>query len=643
MERTGSNEGVIQMTWIISGDFNNVLRSDDRLGQPVTMNEIKDFKECIDALQLSPVKTKGCFYTWCSKKQATDRVYSRIDWVLGNFELIRDYGHVEADCLEPGISDRSPIVLQIWQRKNMYHRPFKMYMVTMEHSEFKPMVVDELEKWSTVEEKILRQRSRVNMIDCGDSNSKYFYAQLKMRAIRNSISSVYNAGGIRVTEPIEIEKEFVEFFKQLMGTDNGLKHCPNAEIIKEGVCLSMNKQLELIKEVTHEEINESIKDMPNDKAPRVDGFPMLTELGFPYKCIGWIMECVTIVSYSLTLNGGLTKPFPARRGIRQRDPMSPLLFVIAMEYLQREMNTLKMQKEFKYHPKCKKLGVTHICFADDLLMFCRGGTKSIQAIQNVFDKFSKVSGLQASVEKSSIYMAGINQQVQEAIMQLTGYIKGNLPFKYLGVPLSTRKLNINQCLPLVEKITDRVRCCSARMLSYAGRLQLIKSVLFGVQTYWAQIFLIPKKIMKMLEAVCRTFLSTGSTEISRNALIAWDKICQPKSTGGLNVINMRTWNKAAVMKHLWALAMKKDTLWIRWAHIYYIKNRRIEDIDTPKNAAWVVRKIIEMKEDVLKMRTNQTDITSILREFEKQGKFQIKKAYVQKWNGRVFICTHKFI
>ncbi|XP_019256466.1 PREDICTED: uncharacterized protein LOC109234878 [Nicotiana attenuata] len=134
--------GVIQMPWIISGDFNTVLCSDDRLGQPVTMNEIKDFKECIDTLQLSPVKTKGYFYTWCNKQQATDRVYSRIDWVLGNFEWIRDYGHVEADCLEPGISNHSPIVIQIWKRQNMYNRPFKMYMVTMEHREFKPMVVD---------------------------------------------------------------------------------------------------------------------------------------------------------------------------------------------------------------------------------------------------------------------------------------------------------------------------------------------------------------------------------------------------------------------------------------------------------------------------------------------------------------------
>nr|XP_009768991.1 PREDICTED: uncharacterized protein LOC104219920 [Nicotiana sylvestris] len=167
------------------------------------------------------------------------------------------------------------------------------------------------------------------------------------------------------------------------------------------------------------------------------------------------------------------------------------------------------------------------------------------------------------------------------------------------------------------------------MLSYSGRVQLIKSILFGVQTYWAQIFLIPKKIMKMIETICRTFLWTGSSEFSKKTLIAWDRICQPKAAGGLNVINMKIWNKAAVLKYLWALAMKKDAMWIRWAYTYYIKNRHIKDIHTPKVAAWVVRKIIEAKDEVMKMRTDQHSIATILESFVKHGKFQIHKAYVQ--------------
>ncbi|XP_075108929.1 uncharacterized protein LOC142180761 [Nicotiana tabacum] len=109
--------GQVQIPWLISGDFNNVLTTDDRLGQPVTMNEVKEFKDCIDSIQLTPLKTKGCFYSWCNKQHADDKVYSKIDKAFGNFEWIKEYGHVEADCLDPGVSDHSPIVDLIEKEK----------------------------------------------------------------------------------------------------------------------------------------------------------------------------------------------------------------------------------------------------------------------------------------------------------------------------------------------------------------------------------------------------------------------------------------------------------------------------------------------------------------------------------------------
>ncbi|XP_019258259.1 PREDICTED: uncharacterized protein LOC109236523 [Nicotiana attenuata] len=244
--------------------------------------------------------------------------------------------------------------------------------------------------------------------------------------------------------------------------------------------------------------------------------------------------------------------------------------------------------------------------------------------KETFDRFSAASGLQENAEKSSMYIASVQQHIKELLLELTGYTKGSIPFKYLGVPLSTKKLNIHQCLPLVERITERVNCWSARMLSYSGRVQLIKSVLFGIQTYWAQIFLLPKKIMKMIETICRTFLWTGSNSISGNALIAWNKICQPKVAGGLNIINMRIWNKAAILKHLWALAMKKDALWIKWTHNYYIKNKDIAATDTTKTSAWVVRKIIETKRDLVQVNPLQVSLNSSLADMVKQHRFQIQ-------------------
>lgn len=87
--------------------------------------------------------------------------------------------------------------------------------------------------------------------------------------------------------------------------------------------------------------------------------------------------------------------------------------------------------------------------------------------------------------------------------------KGQLSVKYLGVPLASRKLTIQQYSPLMEKMTSRITAYSARMLSYAERVQLIKSALFSVHLYWSQIFLIPVAVMDELEVVCRAFFWSG--------------------------------------------------------------------------------------------------------------------------------------
>lgn len=97
----------------------------------------------------------------------------------------------------------------------------------------------------------------------------------------------------------------------------------------------------------------------------------MTKLGFPYRFTRWIMTCVKIVSYSIIVNGETTQPFPAAKGLRQGDPISPFLFSIAIEYLSRTLNELQNVPLFKYHPQCAKLKITHLCFADDLLLFSK--------------------------------------------------------------------------------------------------------------------------------------------------------------------------------------------------------------------------------------------------------------------------------
>lgn len=99
---------------------------------------------------------------------------------------------------------------------------------------------------------------------------------------------------------------------------------------------------------------------------------VLEELGFPAVFISWIMGCITSVSYSLLINGHPTTPFAAKKGLRQGDPMSPFLFALGMEYFTRCLKTMVINPQFNFHPRCEKLVISHLMFADDLLMFARG-------------------------------------------------------------------------------------------------------------------------------------------------------------------------------------------------------------------------------------------------------------------------------
>ncbi|KAH0768980.1 hypothetical protein KY290_012961 [Solanum tuberosum] len=198
-------------------------------------------------------------------------------------------------------------------------------------------------------------------------------------------------------------------------------------------------------------------------------------MSFPKRFIRWVMECIQTVNFSIVVNGEHTEPFDAARWLRQGDPMSPYLFAIAMEYLSRFLNELQGDKGFKFHPRCAKLIITHLSFADDLIMFSRGDMKSVAALQECFMQFSNASGLKANLGKSCAYFRGMQAQVKEDILHHLGYSSGKLPFKYLGVPLSTKKLLVMEWQSLIEKIISRISSWTTKKLLYAGRVQLVQT------------------------------------------------------------------------------------------------------------------------------------------------------------------------
>ncbi|XP_058721841.1 uncharacterized protein LOC131593425 [Vicia villosa] len=257
------------------------------------------------------------------------------------------------------------------------------------------------------------------------------------------------------------------------------------------------------------------------------------------------------VSYRYLVNGQMSKILQAKRGLRQGDPISPLLFTLIMEYLHRLLGTLKQSAGFNFHPRCAKLGITNICFADDLLLFARGDVNSIRHMMDKFHQFSEATGLRANPAKCRIYFGGLNDQMQHDIATTINF----------GV----------------------------------GRKQLVKSTLMSIAGYWMQAFPLPKKIIQRIEVICKNFLWSGKA-VGRKALVAWDKICLPNNAGGLNMTYLSDWNKATILKLLWNLHMKSDKLWIRWIEAYYLKGVSIMQWEPKIYSSWMIKSIVKNRD-----------------------------------------------
>lgn len=105
----------------------------------------------------------------------------------------------------------------------------------------------------------------------------------------------------------------------------------------------------------------------------------------------------------------------------------------------------------------------------------------------------------------------------------------------------------------------------------------------------------------------------GSNVITKKALVAWEKICTPMTAGGLNLINFKLWNTAAIAKSCWDLAHKKDKLWIKWIHIYYIKTQQFFNVQVPQQVCWMVRKILEARPILELVQFNTSSGKSLIR------------------------------
>jgi len=190
---------------------------------------------------------------------------------------------------------------------------------------------------------------------------------------------------------------------------------------------------------------------------------MMRSMNFPSKWTNLIQKIIETPVFSIILEGESKGYFGSRNGLRQGDPISPILFTIVMEYF-----TLLMEEKVRDSliTPIKDCGnsLTHLIYADGIILFTKADEKSALAINEVFRTMQKMTGLELSCDKSNIYF-GKGVKTKSKISSILNIQINDLPVKYLGIPLTSVNLRDIDCSQLIDKVKHRIDGWETRFLS----------------------------------------------------------------------------------------------------------------------------------------------------------------------------------
>jgi len=288
---------------------------------------------------------------------------------------------------------------------------------------------------------------------------------------------------------------------------------------------------------------------------------MLRRCGFGERWCSWIAHCISSVRFSVLVNGSPTGIFGSSRGLRQGDPLSPLLFVIVMEAFSK-LFYVTVQRGFLSGFSVGSssngvINISHLLFADDTLVFCGASPEHLLYLRMLLLSFEAVSGLKINLDKSVLVPVGFVDNMDD-LAGILGCGVSSLPLKYLGLPLGAPFKNKSSWDEVVGKIERRLASWKRLYLSKGGRVTLIKSTLSNLPTYFLSLFPIPSSVANRIEKLQQDFLWGGIGEEFKFHLA---KVCSPISSGGLGIRNLRIFNMALLGKWLWRYAFEREAWW----------------------------------------------------------------------------------
>lgn len=292
---------------------------------------------------------------------------------------------------------------------------------------------------------------------------------------------------------------------------------------------------------------------------------IMRRIGFVERWISLIMECICTVQY-LVLIDGVPKGFiiPSR-GIRQEDPLSPYMFFLCAEGLSAIFHKAGVSSNLKGIQSCHRgPWMSHLFFANDSLLFGQATLSECRKIMDILGCYERCLSQKINRDKTTIFFShNTSNNNKQSIQDFWGSHEVHNFDKYLGLPAMIGRSKKSIFNGLKERIVQRLQGWKEKFLSKAGCEVLIKAVAQSILTYAMNYFRLPKTWCDEISGLIARYWWGQKKDERKMHWLKWDKLCAPKSDGGLGFRNLHLFNTALLAKQSWRLLTNPHSLFYR--------------------------------------------------------------------------------